>query len=64
MAQFSTFKAIAFFVAVVMYFATANAQEFGTAPAPAPVSAAYTSAMSGAVICSSLFLSLLFFLKN
>ncbi|KAL9333881.1 hypothetical protein Peur_074020 [Populus x canadensis] len=63
----STFKAMAIFFVVAMYFATATAQDLEMEPAPAPTmdkGAAYSLGMSAAVFCSSLLLSLLAFLKH
>ncbi|CAK7330815.1 unnamed protein product [Dovyalis caffra] len=47
----STFKAMAIFFVVAMYFATVTAQDFEMAPAPAPTmdkGAAYSLRISGA----------------
>ncbi|CAN1342644.1 hypothetical protein LINPERPRIM_LOCUS39527 [Linum perenne] len=55
-------------LAVVAIFAAAvSAQELAPAPAPSPVpdqGAGYTMGASGAMICSSLFLSLVAMLRN
>ncbi|KAF2293598.1 hypothetical protein GH714_003169 [Hevea brasiliensis] len=56
------------FLVAVFAAASVSAQDLGDlAPAPAPAmdkGAAYSLGMSGAVICSSLFLSMLAFLKH
>lgn len=69
MAQISSFKALAsiFIFAVAMYFASVEAQELAPTPAPPALvkgAAAYSVAMSGPILCSSLLLSLLAFLKH
>ncbi|KAJ4711645.1 Meiosis arrest female protein [Melia azedarach] len=60
---FSLMFAMAVFSAIVL---SASAQDFA-APAPSPAQdtgAAYSAGVSGAVICSSLLLSALAFLKH
>ncbi|EEF49153.1 conserved hypothetical protein [Ricinus communis] len=68
MAPLRTLKAMASLLLVVaMYFSSVEAQEFGMAPAPSPTmdkgAAAYSFGISGAMIFSSLVLSILAFLK-
>ena len=69
MAQESTFKALAIVFAVVAIFSTyastVSAQDFAPAPAPSiEKGAAYSNAVSGAMIFGSLFLSMLAMLKH
>ncbi|OAY40046.1 hypothetical protein MANES_10G144900v8 [Manihot esculenta] len=66
MAQMSSFKALVSAILVVaMLFASVDAQEFAPAPAPAmDKGAAYSVGISGAMICSSLLLCLVAFLKH
>ena len=69
MAQESTFKALAIVFAVVAIFSTyastVSAQDFAPAPSPSiEKGAAYSNAVSGAMIFGSLFLSMLAMLKH
>lgn len=54
-------EAVVFFVAIAFaVLSMVSAQDYEMAPAPAPVvGSAYTPAISGAAICSSLILSVL-----
>ncbi|CAN1342646.1 hypothetical protein LINPERPRIM_LOCUS39527 [Linum perenne] len=61
--QVSKLNAFAVLLMVAVYFTAVSAQ----APAPSPVpdqGAGYTMGASGAMICSSLFLSLVAMLRN
>ncbi|KAJ9158560.1 hypothetical protein P3X46_024130 [Hevea brasiliensis] len=55
--------ALVFLVAVLAAAGAASAQDLAPAPAP-DQGAAFSLGMSGAVICSSLFLSMLALLKH
>ncbi|KAJ6750894.1 hypothetical protein OIU85_001432 [Salix viminalis] len=61
----STFRAMAIFFVVAMYAATVTAQDLAMAPAPAmDRGAACSLGRSGAVLCSTLLLSLLALLRH
>ncbi|KAK7859547.1 hypothetical protein CFP56_005952 [Quercus suber] len=68
MAQEITFKALAIVFAVVAIFSSSvMAQDFAPAAAPTPATekgAAYSNAVSGAMIFGSLVLSMLAMLKH
>ncbi|KAJ4828009.1 hypothetical protein Tsubulata_006199 [Turnera subulata] len=63
----SIFKAVAVLVVLAMYYASAVTAQSAEAPAPAPSmdkGAAYSLGMSGPIICFSMVLPLLAFLKH
>ncbi|KAF5736428.1 hypothetical protein HS088_TW14G00570 [Tripterygium wilfordii] len=67
MASSARIQSIVLFALVSIFAAAVSAQDFDMAPAPAPSQdkgAGYSLGMSGAVICSSLVLSLLALLKH
>lgn len=64
-AQISIFSSAFAVVLVLAMFAAVSAQELSSAPAPSPdAGAAFSLPVSGAVVGTSLVLSVLAFLKN
>lgn len=63
MAQSGAFKALAVVAAVLTISSATMAQELAPAPSP-DQGAAYSLPVSGAIMCSSLMVSLLAFMKH
>lgn len=65
MAQISIIKAFLVALIVVVFSATASAQEIASAPAPAPdAGAGFSLAQSGALVASSLLVSAVALLRH